>query len=89
MIKIFPNYVLVEPETMEGKQTSGGIYIPDATKEVLNTGILIDGGEVLQVEKGVKVKIWYRMWAGEDIETEGKKLKIIHKQDLLAYEEVK
>ena len=88
-MKVFHNLVLVEPEKTEGTKTQGGIYMPEVTRDVPSTGILIDGGDVLEVVKGVKVRIWYRKWAGDDVKIDGKEYKIIEKADLLAYEEVK
>lgn len=70
------------PEEKEEKLESG-IYLPGLRKDIPNFGIVAQSG-IESVPKGVK--IWYRMWAGEDIDFEGKKYKAVHAKDLLAYE---
>lgn len=79
------NYILIEDLPTEEK-TDGGIYLPTKRLDKPALGLIYKAPDALGLEKGVKV--WYRQWADEPLEYEGKKLKAIHEKDLIAYEEV-
>lgn len=70
------------PEEKEEKLESG-IYLPGLRKDIPNFGIVKQSG-IEGIPEGVK--IYFRMWAGEDIDFGGKKYKAVHAKDLLAYE---
>lgn len=92
MIKPLGEYLLIEPDKNEEK-TVGGIIVPEMRKDRPQTGVLIEPFNKLQAG----TKVWFKMWAGEDIEymKEDKRVsggavkkgyKLIHKRDLIAYE---
>jgi chaperonin GroES len=83
--------VVVEPLEAEEK-TPGGILLPDTAKQkpqrgrvlAVGPGKLRDNGErsVLNVVKGDEVI--YGRYAGNDIEVEGREIKILRESDILA-----
>lgn len=83
--------VVVEPLEAEEK-TSGGILLPDTAKEkpqrgrvlAVGPGKLHDNGNrsALAVSKGDEVL--YGRYAGNDIEMDGRELKIMRESDILA-----
>lgn len=79
-IKPVGDYVLVEPTNKE-KKTESGIYLPDNQKaDIPQDGVVIDPGKS---ELKIGDFVIFKMWAGEDIEIEGKKLKLIHIKDVI------
>jgi len=83
--------VVVEPLEAEEK-TAGGILLPDTAKQkpqrgrvlAVGPGKLRDSGDrsVLNVVKGDEVI--YGRYAGNDIEVEGREIKILRESDILA-----
>jgi chaperonin GroES len=83
--------VVVEPLEAEEK-TSGGILLPDSAKEkpqrgrvlAVGPGKLRDNGErmALSVHKGDEVI--YGRYSGNDIEVDGRDIKIMREGDILA-----
>jgi chaperonin GroES len=83
--------VVVEPLEAEEK-TAGGILLPDTAKQkpqrgrvlAVGPGKLRDNGDrsVLNVVKGDEVI--YGRYAGNDIEVEGREIKILRESDILA-----
>lgn len=83
--------VVVEPLEAEEK-TAGGILLPDSAKQkpqrgrilAVGPGKLRDSGErsALAVAKGDEVL--YGRYSGNDIEVDGKDLKIMRESDILA-----
>jgi chaperonin GroES len=83
--------VVVEPLEAEEKST-GGILLPDSAKQkpqrgrvlAVGPGKLSDKGEriALSVTKGDEVI--YGRYAGNDIEVEGREIKIMRESDILA-----
>jgi chaperonin GroES len=83
--------VVVEPLEAEEK-TTGGILLPDTAKQkpqrgrvlAVGPGKLRDNGEraVLSVTKGDEVI--YGKYSGNDIEVDGKEVKILRETDILA-----
>jgi chaperonin GroES len=92
-LKIRPldDRVVVEPLEAEEK-TPGGILLPDTAKQkpqrgrvlAIGPGKLRDNGErsVLAVTKGDEVL--YGRYGGNDIEVEGREIKILRESDILA-----
>ncbi len=92
-LKIRPldDRVVVEPLEAEEK-TAGGILLPDTAKQkpqrgrvvAVGPGKLNDNGErvALSVVKGDEVI--YGRYAGNDIEVDGKDVKILRESDILA-----
>ena len=93
MAKIKPlgDKILVEILEAEEK-TKGGIFLPDTAKEeksegkviAVGAGKVLDSGKVqtLEVKKGDKVI--FGKYSGDDIQTDGKKHKIIKESEVLA-----
>ena len=82
MIKTLNDFVLIVPDKPEEKQLESGIYLPEVTREVPQTGTLFEDWNDLQAG----TRVWYRMWAGQDLKYGNQTLKSVHKKDLLAYE---
>jgi chaperonin GroES len=90
-IRPLDDRVVVEPLEAEEK-TAGGIVLPDTAKQkpqrgrvlAVGPGKLRDSGErsALAVSKGDEVL--YGRYSGNDIEIDGKELKIMREGDILA-----
>ncbi len=92
-LKIRPldDRVVVEPLEAEEK-TAGGILLPDAAKQkpqrgrvvAVGPGKLNDKGErsALSVDKGDEVI--YGRYSGNDVQVEGRDVKIMRESDILA-----
>ena len=84
-------YVLVKPEEANQK-TSSGIYLPESAQEkpaqgtVLSVGddMVFDNGKVLKAPVKVGDKVVYKKWGGDEIKIEGKELKLVKFDDLMA-----
>lgn len=77
--------VLVEPMQAEEK-TSSGLYIPDTAKEKPRTGIVIAVGTDEDLREKIKVggKVLFAKYGGDEIEVDGKEMRIISRSDILA-----
>jgi chaperonin GroES len=92
-VKIQPmdDRVVVEPLEAEEK-TSGGILLPDTAKEKPQRGRILAVGPGRANEDGKRValsvavgeEVIYGKYAGNDIQLDGKDLKIMRESDLLA-----
>ena len=89
-IKPLGDRILVEQLEAEAK-TAKGIIIPDANKEkpqeakvvAVGTGKIVDGKRVsLDVKKGDKVL--FSKYGGDEVTIDGKELKILKEEDILA-----
>ena len=92
-LKIHPldDRVVVEPLEAEEK-TAGGILLPDTAKQnpqrgrvlAVGPGKMNDDGKrtALSVDKGDEVI--YGRYSGNDIETDGREIKIMRESDILA-----
>ena len=90
-IRPLDDRVVVEPLEAEEK-TAGGILLPDTAKQkpqrgrvvAVGPGKLHDNGKraALAVAKGDEVI--YGHYAGNDIEVDGKEIKILRESDILA-----
>lgn len=84
-IKPLDDRLLVEPMEDESKTTSG-LYIPDTAKEKPRMGTVIAVGTDEDLREKIKEgnKVLFAKYGGEEIETNGKTLKIIQRTDILA-----
>ena len=90
-IKPLIGYVLVEPSQAEAK-TASGIILPESAQEKPAQGTVIATGDEMIFENGktlkcpVKVgdKVVYKKWGGDEIKIEGKELKLVKFDDLMA-----
>src|SRR6058998_1304187 len=92
-LKIRPldDRVVVEPLEAEEK-TAGGILLPDTAKQkpqrgrvlAVGPGKLRDNGQRSTVAVGAGDEVLYGRYAGNDIEVDGKELKIMREGDILA-----
>jgi len=84
-------YVLVQPSEVETK-TSSGIILPESAQEKPAQGIVVACGDDMVMENGktmkcpVKVgdKVVYKKWGGDEIKVDGKELKLVKFDDLMA-----
>lgn len=84
-------YVLVEPAEAESK-TASGIILPESAQEkpaqgtVLACGddMVLENGKVLKCPVEVGDKVLHKKWGGDEIKLEGKELKLVKFDDLMA-----
>lgn len=84
-------YVLVEPAQAE-TTTASGIILPESAQEKPAMGTVLSVGEDLVLENGktfkapVKAgdKVFYKKWGGDEIKIDGKELKLVKFDDLMA-----
>ncbi len=82
--------ILVELVEKEA-QTKGGLFLPDATKEIQNKGKVVAVGSGIEDKNGflrelpvaVGDTVVYNVTAGVDLEEDGKKCKVISIRDVL------
>ncbi len=90
-IKPLMGYVLVEPSEAQTK-TSSGIILPESAQEKPAMGQVLAIGEDITLENGKTVKapveigdkVYYKKWGGDEIKIEGKELKLVKFDDLMA-----
>src|SRR3989344_8045156 len=91
LVKPLMGYVLVAPFDAENK-TSTGIYLPESAQEKPAQGTVIACGDEMVMENGktvrcpVKIgdKVVYKKWGGDEIKIDGKELKLVKFDDLMA-----
>ncbi len=84
-------YVLVEPSEAETK-TLSGIILPESAQEKPAQGTVVATGDEMVMENGKTVKcpvkmgdtVVYKKWGGDEIKVEGKELKLVKFDDLMA-----
>lgn len=84
-------YVLVQPSEAENK-TASGIILPESAQEKPAQGVVLSCGDEMVLENGktlkcpVKVgdKVVYKKWGGDEIKVDGKELKLVKFDDLMA-----
>ena len=84
-------YVLVQPSEADTK-TASGIILPESAQEKPAQGTVIAVGEDMVFENGkvlkasVKIgdKVVYKKWGGDEIKVDGKELKLVKFDDLMA-----
>lgn len=90
-IRPLAGYVLIEPAEAETKTTSG-IILPENAQEKPSLGEVLACGEDQILESGkvikspVKVgeKVYFKKWGSDEIKIEGKELKLVKFDDLMA-----
>jgi len=90
-IRPLDDRVVVEPLEAEEK-TAGGILLPDTAKQkpqrgrvlAVGPGKLRDSGERAVLNVSVGDEVIYGKYSGNDIEVEGKEIKILREGDILA-----
>ncbi len=90
-IKPLMGYVLVEPSDAETK-TLSGIILPESAQEKPAQGKVVSCGDDLILEDGKVMKcpvktgdtVVYKKWGGDEIKIEGKELKLVKFDDLMA-----
>ncbi len=90
-LKPLGDRVLVKREDAEEK-TSGGIIIPDTSKEKPSKGSVVAIGDGVRDEKGnlipmnLKVgdKVFFTKWGGTEIKVDDEELLIMKESDILA-----
>ncbi|MEY4395911.1 MAG: co-chaperone GroES [Gemmataceae bacterium] len=92
-LKIRPldDRVVVEPLEAEDK-SAGGILLPDAAKQkpqrgrvlAVGPGTIRDNGERTPVSVSKGDEVVYGRYAGNDIEVDGREIKILRESDILA-----
>ncbi|MGL6226701.1 MAG: co-chaperone GroES [Thermoguttaceae bacterium] len=83
--------IVVEPLAAE-EMTAGGIVLPDSAKEkpqrgtVLAVGVgrLLDSGKRSDMSVRVGDEVIYGKYSGSDIEIDGREVKILRENDVLA-----
>ncbi len=95
-IKPLAGYVLIEPSEAQ-TTTSSGIILPESVQEKPSLGKILSCGEDLVLENGkilhcpvsVGDRVYYKKWGGDEIKVEGKELKLVKFDDLMAIVEKK
>ena len=89
-IKPLMGYVLVEPGEADTK-TASGIILPESAQEKPAQGKVIACGDDAVIEgKTVKCpvsvgdKVVYKKWGGDEIKVDGRELKLVKFDDLMA-----
>lgn len=90
-IRPLEDRVVVEPLEAEEK-TAGGIYIPEAAKQKPQRGTILavgpgrrtESGELIPVSVAAGDVVVYGRYAGNDVEVDGRGLKVMRESDLLA-----
>ncbi|MDO8573614.1 MAG: co-chaperone GroES [Candidatus Daviesbacteria bacterium] len=90
-VKPLMGYVLVEPSEAETK-TLSGIILPESAQEKPAQGKVVACGDEMVMENGKVVKcpvklgdkVVYKKWGGDEIKVDGKELKLVKFDDLMA-----
>ena len=90
-IRPLEDRVVVEPLEAEEK-SAGGIYIPEAAKQKPQRGTVLavgpgrrtESGELIPVSVSAGDVVVYGRFAGNDVEVNGRDLKVMRESDLLA-----
>lgn len=89
-IRPLAGYVVVDPQEAQSK-TASGIYLPETAQEKPAQGtVLAIGAEAVMdgrvVESPVSIgdKVIYKKWGGDEIKIDGRELKLVKFDDLIA-----
>jgi chaperonin GroES len=90
-IKPLMGYVLIDPSEAESK-TASGIILPESAQEKPAQGLVvsvgddwvIDGGKMVKCPVKIGDRVVYKKWGGDEIKVEGKELKLVKFDDLMA-----
>jgi chaperonin GroES len=80
-IKPLMGFVLIEPVEAEEK-TSSGIILPSSAQEKPALGKVLAAADNSPVKVGDMV--FYKKWGGDEIKINGKELKLVKFEDLMA-----
>lgn len=90
-VKPLAGYVLIEPVAAETR-TASGLYLPETAQEkpAMGTVLAVGDDQVLENGKTVKSpvkpedKVYFKKWGGDEIKVEGRELKLVKFDDLMA-----
>ncbi len=90
-VKPLAGYVLLEPREAETK-TASGIILPDSAQEkpqqakvvAVGDDVITDAGKKIPAPVKVGQIVIYKKWGGDEIKLEGKELKLVKFEDLMA-----
>ena len=90
-VKPISDHVVIKPLEAEEK-TAGGILLPDTAKEkstrgevmAIGSGRLLPNGRVIPLSVKVGDQVIYSKYGGSDIKVDGKELKIVSENEILA-----
>ncbi len=82
-IQPLQDYVLIDPVEAE-EVTSGGIIIPDTAKEKPAEGIVVAKAADATDDVAIGNRVIYQKFAGHEIKTKGKAMRLVPSGDLLA-----
>lgn len=84
-IKPLDDRILIQPAEAEEK-TSSGLIIPDTAKEKPRVGTVIAVGTDEDLREKIKEgnKVLFAKYGGDEIDVNGKELRIIQRSDILA-----
>lgn len=90
-IKPLAGYVLVEPSEAETR-TATGIILPESAQErpaigtvlAVSDDLILENGKLLKCPVKVGDRVFYKKWGGDEIKVEGKELKLVKFDDLMA-----
>ncbi|MBI2338205.1 co-chaperone GroES [Candidatus Daviesbacteria bacterium] len=90
-IKPLMGYVLVQPSEAETR-TASGIILPESAQEKPAQGKVVACGDEMVMENGKSVKcpvkvgdkVVYKKWGGDEIKVDGRELKLVKFDDLMA-----
>lgn len=90
-VKPLMGYVLVEPSVADTK-TASGIILPESAQEkpaqgtVISIGadLIFESGKVMVCPVSIGDKVYFKKWGGDEIKINGKELKLVKFDDLIA-----
>jgi chaperonin GroES len=85
MIRPVGNRVVVK-DHVESNITEGGIALPDSALEVPQKGDVISVSSDCQLELDEHDVVIFKQFAGTTVESDGKKVRILRAEDVLAVE---
>jgi chaperonin GroES len=95
-IKPLAGYLLIEPKEAETK-TASGIILPESATEKPQQGTVVAVGDSIYTDSGKELAspvkkgdvVIYKKWGGDEIKIDGKEMKIVKFDDLMALVEEK
>lgn len=90
-VKPLMGYILIEPVEAQ-TTTASGIILPESAQEKPAMGTVLAVGDDLILENGKTVKssvkpgdkVFYKKWGGDEIKVDGRELKLVKFEDLMA-----
>lgn len=84
LMPVNQNVIIDISEDKAEQRTAGGIIIPDTAKEKPKFGKVVSLSNIENVEIGVGDMVFYKEYAGTELEFEGKKYLVVPYADVLA-----